>query len=154
MVPGDDHPVGSDAMEIDAGQNPALPRPGAGADAPESGHEPGGAAGPGPAAGPIADPAQPIADASEPIADAAERVSLSSRLRQTKTIVSILVPLTIIAFFVALNREFAGQGSRADRQRQPRAGAGRIPRVLPRLPAARPALGDAAAWHRLSHPAS
>ncbi len=104
MVPGDDHPVGSDAMEIDAGQNPALPRPGAGADAPESGHEPGDAAGPGPAAGPIADPAQPVADASEPAADAAERVSLTSRLRQTKTIVSILVPLAIIAFFVALNR--------------------------------------------------
>jgi uncharacterized protein (TIRG00374 family) len=38
-------------------------------------------------------------------ADAIERVSLSSRLRQTRTIVSILVPLAIIAFFVALNRE-------------------------------------------------
>jgi glycosyltransferase 2 family protein len=37
--------------------------------------------------------------------EASERVSLSSRLRQTKTIVSILVPLAIIAFFVALNRE-------------------------------------------------
>ncbi len=38
-------------------------------------------------------------------ADAIERVSLSSRLRQTRTIVSILVPLAIIGFFVALNRE-------------------------------------------------
>ena len=37
--------------------------------------------------------------------DAVERVSLSGRLRQTRTIVSILVPLAIIAFFVALNRE-------------------------------------------------
>ncbi|MCJ7711137.1 MAG: flippase-like domain-containing protein, partial [Chloroflexi bacterium] len=35
--------------------------------------------------------------------DAAERVSLSGRLRQTRTIVSILVPLAIIAFFVSLN---------------------------------------------------
>jgi hypothetical protein len=35
--------------------------------------------------------------------DALERVSLSARLRQTKTIVSILVPLAIIAFFVAMN---------------------------------------------------
>jgi uncharacterized protein (TIRG00374 family) len=39
-------------------------------------------------------------DAAE---DAVERVSLSSRLRQTKTIVSILVPLAIIAVFVTLN---------------------------------------------------
>jgi len=38
-------------------------------------------------------------------ADAVERVSLSGRLRQTRTIVSILVPLAIIAFFVAINRE-------------------------------------------------
>ena len=38
-------------------------------------------------------------------ADAIERVSLSSRLRQTRTIVSILIPLAIIGFFVALNRE-------------------------------------------------
>ena len=38
-------------------------------------------------------------------ADAIERVSLSGRLRQTRTIVSILVPLAIIGFFVALNRE-------------------------------------------------
>jgi len=35
--------------------------------------------------------------------DAVERVSLSSRLRQTKTIVSILVPLGIIAVFVGAN---------------------------------------------------
>ncbi|HSP17919.1 MAG TPA: lysylphosphatidylglycerol synthase transmembrane domain-containing protein, partial [Myxococcaceae bacterium] len=40
------------------------------------------------------------ADANE---DAVERVSLSGRLRQTKTIVSILVPLAIIARFVGLN---------------------------------------------------
>ena len=38
-------------------------------------------------------------------ADAIERVSLSSRLRQTRTIVSILIPLAIIGFFVALNGE-------------------------------------------------
>ena len=37
--------------------------------------------------------------------DAAERVSLSGRLRQTRTIVSILVPLLIISVFVGLNRE-------------------------------------------------
>ncbi|HYO42200.1 MAG TPA: lysylphosphatidylglycerol synthase transmembrane domain-containing protein [Candidatus Limnocylindrales bacterium] len=35
--------------------------------------------------------------------DAVERISLSGRLRQTKTIVSILVPLAIIAVFVGLN---------------------------------------------------
>jgi glycosyltransferase 2 family protein len=47
------------------------------------------------------------ADATSPPGDedAVERVSLSARLRQTKTIVSILIPLAIIAFFVALNRE-------------------------------------------------
>jgi glycosyltransferase 2 family protein len=37
--------------------------------------------------------------------DAVERVSLSGRMRQTRTIVSILIPLAIIAFFVAVNRE-------------------------------------------------
>ena len=40
---------------------------------------------------------------SEGYDDAVERVSLSSRLRQTKTIVSILVPLAIIAVFVGIN---------------------------------------------------
>jgi uncharacterized protein (TIRG00374 family) len=43
---------------------------------------------------------EPIDD---PRADEVERVSLSSRLRQTKTIVSILVPLAIIVVFVTLN---------------------------------------------------
>ncbi|HKG19790.1 MAG TPA: lysylphosphatidylglycerol synthase transmembrane domain-containing protein, partial [Candidatus Limnocylindrales bacterium] len=38
-------------------------------------------------------------------ADAVERVSLGARLRQTKTIVSILVPLAIFVVFVGLNRE-------------------------------------------------
>ena len=38
-----------------------------------------------------------------PVEDEVERVSLSSRLRQTKTIVSILVPISIIAVFVGLN---------------------------------------------------
>ena len=37
--------------------------------------------------------------------DAVERLSLGARLRQTKTIVSILVPLAIIAVFVGLNRD-------------------------------------------------
>jgi uncharacterized protein (TIRG00374 family) len=37
--------------------------------------------------------------------DAEERISLGARLRQTKTIVSILVPLAIIVVFVGLNRE-------------------------------------------------
>ena len=52
-------------------------------------------------------PASTAADAMDapPPEDAVERVSLSSRMRQTRTIVSILVPLAIIAFFVALNRE-------------------------------------------------
>ena len=61
---------------------------------------------------PADDPTRPAAadvpavDANdELIEDSVERVSLSARLRQTKTIVSILVPLLIIAFFVALNRE-------------------------------------------------
>ena len=51
------------------------------------------------------DPTSPVDAASPADDDAVERVSLSARLRQTKTIVSILVPLAIIAFFVALNRE-------------------------------------------------
>ncbi len=48
---------------------------------------------------PAVDPAR----ANESDDDAVERVSLSSRLRQTKTIVSILVPLAIITVFVGLN---------------------------------------------------
>ena len=59
-----------------------------------------------PAPAPSAGSDTPAIDASdELIEDGVERVSLSARLRQTKTIVSILVPLLIIAFFVALNRE-------------------------------------------------
>ncbi len=56
-----------------------------------------------------ADAGEPVAsapmDTNEPDlnADAIERISLSARLRQTKTIVSILVPLAIIGFFVAMN---------------------------------------------------
>jgi glycosyltransferase 2 family protein len=74
VAPGGPEPVASDAMEIDA--NAAL----------------------------TADqvPAARAAD-DDSNADAVERVTLSSRLRQTKTIVSILVPLAIIAFFFALN---------------------------------------------------
>jgi uncharacterized protein (TIRG00374 family) len=54
----------------------------------------------------VTNPEGPAVDANdELIEDSVERVSLSSRLRQTKTIVSILVPLLIIAFFFALNRE-------------------------------------------------
>ena len=39
----------------------------------------------------------------DPRADEVERVSLSGRLRQTKTLVSILVPLAIIVVFVGIN---------------------------------------------------
>jgi len=53
---------------------------------------------------PMAAALSPAEPADEDSVDAsAERVSLGSRLRQTKTIVSILVPLAIIIFFVALN---------------------------------------------------
>ena len=54
---------------------------------------------------PGSDAVAPEAESRSADDDAVERVSLSARLRQTKTIVSILVPLAIIAFFVALNRE-------------------------------------------------
>jgi hypothetical protein len=79
VEPKGDDPVPSDAMEIGA----------------EIGMEIG------------ADKPQAVAAevAGDSIEDAGERVSLSGRLRQTKTIVSILVPLAFIAFFVALNRE-------------------------------------------------
>jgi glycosyltransferase 2 family protein len=72
-------------MEISPGMNPAQPRP------------------------TKDDPAKAASAASgadgdvQPPDDAAERVSLSQRLRQTKTIVSILVPLAIISVFVGLN---------------------------------------------------
>ena len=60
--------------------------------------------GPGPEATVPAPPEVEAAiDDAATIDDAVERVSLSSRLRQTRTIVSILVPLAIIAYFVALN---------------------------------------------------
>jgi uncharacterized protein (TIRG00374 family) len=62
---------------------------------------PGGPASPEPEPEPEGDDAERFAD--DPLEDAAERVSLSGRLRQTKTIVSILVPLAIIAVFVTLN---------------------------------------------------
>jgi uncharacterized protein (TIRG00374 family) len=52
---------------------------------------------------PVSEPGPP--DDAAVIDDAAERVSLSGRLRQTRTIVSILVPLAIIAFFVGVNRD-------------------------------------------------
>ncbi len=85
-VAGDGYdPVGSDAMEISPGMNPAHPRPAGDDPAPKT---------------PAADGADAEVGA---IADAAERVSLSQRLRQTKTIVSILVPLAIIGLFVGLN---------------------------------------------------
>ncbi len=83
IEPGGPDPVRSDAMEIGAELSATHPRP-----VGESGATPASAS------------AEP--DAND---DAIERVSLSSRLRQTKTIVSILVPLAIIAFFVALNGE-------------------------------------------------
>ncbi len=83
VEPGAADPVRSDAMEIGAELSATHPRPAG---------EPG--------VTPASAPAEP--GASD---DAIERVSLSSRLRQTKTIVSILVPLAIIAFFVALNGE-------------------------------------------------
>lgn len=52
---------------------------------------------------PGAGPGTDEAFLDDPRADEVERVSLSSRLRQTKTIVSILVPLAIIIVFVTLN---------------------------------------------------
>jgi uncharacterized protein (TIRG00374 family) len=71
-----------------------------------------------PASDPVVPPEDTVTNAAVPASsvnadsfdppppdDAAERVSLSSRMRQTRTIVSIIVPLLIIAFFVALNRE-------------------------------------------------
>jgi uncharacterized protein (TIRG00374 family) len=85
MVPDGEAPVGSDAMEISR-DLPAYARPGEDGESAST-----------PADGPA-----PTGD-TEAIADAAERVSLSRRLRQTKTIVSILVPLAIIGVFVGLN---------------------------------------------------
>lgn len=82
---GGGEPVGSDAMELSPGLNPALPRPAS--EAADAG-----------TSRPAIDPVE-----AESIDDAAERVSLSRRLRQTKTIVSILVPLAIIGVFVGLN---------------------------------------------------
>ncbi len=77
-------PVASEPMEISPGLELAQPRP---------------ANGPAPAGGttpPVA--GQPVEDEVTP-----EQVSLGRRLRQTKTIVSILVPLAIIVAFVGLN---------------------------------------------------
>ncbi len=86
MVPADGEPVGSDAMEISPGLNPSYPHP---------------------ANDPVteaADAMEAVGSVDEPaLEDAAERLSLSQRLRQTKTIVSILVPLAIIGVFVGLN---------------------------------------------------
>ena len=72
-------------MEISPGLNPAFPRPAADRRRRTT------------------DRPTPSTPEEASIADAAERVSLSKRLRQTKTIVSILVPLAIIAVFVGLN---------------------------------------------------
>ena len=88
MVPDEETPVGSDAMEISRDMRPAYPRAGEGTESTST-----------PAEAPA-----PAGD-TEAIADAAERVSLSRRLRQTKTIVSILVPLAIIGVFVGINAQ-------------------------------------------------
>lgn len=67
-------------------------------DVPDAGQPPAEAGGPA-----SSDDAGEARFLDEPTEDVVERVSLSSRLRQTKTIVSILVPLAIIAVFVSLN---------------------------------------------------
>ncbi len=92
MAPDGDEPVRSDAMEISPGLNPAYTRPTGDPASTEA-----------TAASAAASDATPSNAADDADADAAERVSLSKRLRQTKTIVSILVPLAIIGFFVAIN---------------------------------------------------
>ena len=86
VSPDGDEPVGSGAMEISPGLNPSYPRP---------------ANDPTPVP---AESADAVGSTEEPaVDDATERLSLSQRLRQTKTIVSILVPLAIIGVFVGLN---------------------------------------------------
>ena len=86
VSPDGDEPVGSGAMEISPGLNPSYPRP---------------ANDPTPVP---AESADAVGSTDEPaVDDATERLSLSQRLRQTKTIVSILVPLAIIGVFVGLN---------------------------------------------------
>ncbi len=81
VEPVHDAAVRSDPMEIGAEMSASQPLP-------------AGAAGATPGS---ADGEQGAID------DAVERVSLGGRLRQTKTVVSILVPLGIIALFVGLN---------------------------------------------------
>ena len=65
----------------------------------------------------------------------------ASRGRSSRSVPLVLL---VLIFRVALNVDFA-ELAEQHREREQAAPAGRVPRVLPRLPAARPALGDPAA---------
>ena len=129
MAGGPGEPVASGAMEISPGLDarPGTPRHRARRRRP---------------------PAAPV-EPDEEIT--AEQMSLSRRLRQPRTIISILIPLVIIAAFVGING--------AALAKVPGLIAGANPVLVlaaflvfyAGLPAARLALGDPAARHRLQH---
>ena len=82
-----------------------------------------------------------------------DALSLGRRLRQPRTIISLVLPIILLVLF-------ARRAARVPPRRaaglilgaNPLAAARRVRRLLPRLPAARPALGDPRPRHRLSAP--
>ena len=124
MADGTDGPVGSGAMEATPAVDPAF------------GHH--------------HDP-ESLVEALEMEPTEVAPISLGRRLTQPRTILSIIVPLAIIGFFLYLNRERLAAVPQPDPAGQPRPRPPRGDRLLPRLPAARLPLAAAPARDRLHH---
>ena len=72
-----------------------------------------------------------------------DQLSLAQRLRQPRTIISLVLPIVLLVLFVAEPARLQARGAAGqDPRREPVAAARGVRDLLPRLPAARPALGD------------
>ena len=124
MSDGTDGPVGSGAMEATPAVDPAFGRH----------HDP-----------------KSLVEALEMEPTEVAPISLGRRLTQPRTILSIVVPLAIIGFFLYLNRERLAAVPTLILQANPALVLLAVRRLLPRLPAARLPLAAAPARDRLHH---